>query len=217
MARLTLIVRNMWSVSGGFVVSSFRKWSFVRTRTTVALRSLNSISSISGRPFMLHSRRVPVTHGRYPEPPLNVSPSMDRAQRLFHRGKISSHRRCCRRRFHFSFHAPNKSRRSALHSAASRTSLNVMGDAGAVHEDDLPDACLFLQEGRFQPFLARGAGGVGDTAFIAVADPSYVAGALAVPFGYVPFIALARSMLGLDEGHDGVSVELGASIEYVKV
>jgi hypothetical protein len=54
MARLTLIVRNMWSVSGGFVVSSFRKWSFVRTRTTVALRSLNSISSISGRPFMLH-------------------------------------------------------------------------------------------------------------------------------------------------------------------
>ncbi|MEA2542307.1 MAG: hypothetical protein QOH35_3673, partial [Acidobacteriaceae bacterium] len=31
--------------------------------------------------------------------------------------------------------------------------LSRHGDAGAVHEDDLPGACLFLEEGRFQPSL----------------------------------------------------------------
>jgi hypothetical protein len=42
------------------------------------------------------------------------------------------------------------------------------GDAGAVHEDDLPGASLFLQEGRFQPVLVHGAGSVRDAAFIDV-------------------------------------------------
>ena len=48
--------------------------------------------------------------------------------------------------------------------------LSRHGDAGAVHEDDLPDACLFLKEGRFQPILVHGAGGVGDADFIEEAD-----------------------------------------------
>ena len=48
------------------------------------------------------------------------------------------------------------------------------GDAGAVHENDLPVPCLFLQEGRFQPLLVRCAGGVGDAAFIGVGNPSGV-------------------------------------------
>jgi len=90
-------------------------------------------------------------------------------------------------------------------------------DAGAVHEDDLPGASLFLQEGRFQPVLVHSAGSVGDAAFIDVGDPSCVAADVDVWFGYVPFIALARGMLGLDDSHDGVSVESGASIKYVKV
>jgi hypothetical protein len=33
--------------------------------------------------------------------------------------------------------------------------LSRHGDAGTVPEDDLPDACLFLQEGRFQKPLCR--------------------------------------------------------------
>jgi hypothetical protein len=94
--------------------------------------------------------------------------------------------------------------------------LRRYGDAGAVHEDDLPDAGLFLQEGRFQPVLVHGAGSVGDAAFIDVGDPSGVAVDVNLRFGHVPFIALARGMLCLDEGHDGVSVESGASIKYVK-
>ena len=69
-------------------------------------------------------------------------------------------------------------------------------DAGAVHEDDLPGACLFLQEGRFQPVLVHSAGSVGDAAFIDVGDPSGVAADVDVRFGYVPFIALACGMLG---------------------
>jgi len=86
-----------------------------------------------------------------------------------------------------------------------------------VHEDDLPDACLLLQEGLFQPFLVRGAGGVGDTAFIDLGDPSGAAADVEVRFCHFPFIALARNMLGLDDGHDGVSVESDASVEYVKI
>src|SRR6267378_689155 len=88
-------------------------------------------------------------------------------------------------------------------------------DAGAVHEHDLPGACLFLQEGRFQPVLVHSAGTVGDTPFIDVGDPSGVTADVDARFGYVPFIALACGMLGLDDCHDGVSVESGASIEYV--
>lgn len=91
------------------------------------------------------------------------------------------------------------------------------GDAGAVHEDDLPDACSFLQEGRFQPFLIHGAGGVCDTALIDVGDPRGVAGDVDVRLGHVPIEALARGMLGLDEVHDGFSFESGTSIEHVKV
>ena len=75
-------------------------------------------------------------------------------------------------------------------------------DAGAVHEDDLPVARLFLQEGRFQPFLADGSGGVRDTAFIDVGDSSGVAGDVYIGFSHVPLVTLARNMLGLDEGHD---------------
>src|SRR5258708_8132289 len=79
-------------------------------------------------------------------------------------------------------------------------------DARAVHEDDLPGAGLFLQEGRFQPFLVQGARGIGDAAFIDVSYPSRVAADMNVRFSHVPFVALARCMLALDEGHDGVSV-----------
>ena len=94
--------------------------------------------------------------------------------------------------------------------------LRRRGDAGAVHEDDLPGAGLFLQEGRFQPVLVHGAGSVGDAASIDVGDPSGVAVDVDVRFGHVPFIALARGMLGLDESHDGISVESGAYIKYVE-
>jgi len=90
-------------------------------------------------------------------------------------------------------------------------------DAGAMHEDDLPVPCLFLQKGRFQPFLVHRAGGVSDAAFIDVGNPSHVAADVDVWFGHVPFIALARGMLGLYKCHDGFSVESGASIIYVKV
>jgi hypothetical protein len=94
--------------------------------------------------------------------------------------------------------------------------LRRRGYAGAVHEDDLPGAGLFLEEGRFQPVLVHGAGSVGDAAFIDVGDPSGVAVDVDVRFGHVPFIALARGMLALDESHDGVSVESGAHIKYVE-
>ena len=94
--------------------------------------------------------------------------------------------------------------------------LRRYGDAGAVHEDDFPDAALFLQKGRFQPVLVHGSGSFGDAAFIDVGDPSGIATDVDVRFGHVPFIALARGMLSLDESHDGVSVESGASIKYVK-
>jgi hypothetical protein len=38
-----------------------------------------------------------------------------------------------------------------------------------------------------------------------------------VGLGHVPFIAFARTLLGLDKGHDGFSVESSAPVEYVKV
>lgn len=90
-------------------------------------------------------------------------------------------------------------------------------DTGAVHEYDLPDARLFFQEGRFQPFLISGAGGVGDAAFIDVGNPSGVAADVDVGFGYVPLEALTRCMLSLDEGYDAVAVESGATVVDVKV
>ena len=40
--------------------------------------------------------------------------------------------------------------------------------AGAVHEHDLPHVSLFLEEGRFQPLLFHGAGGVRDAGSIHV-------------------------------------------------
>jgi hypothetical protein len=64
-------------------------------------------------------------------------------------------------------------------------------DARAVHEDDLPAACLFLQEGRFQPVLVHGAGSVGDAAFIDVGDPSGIAADVDFGFGHVLVVALA--------------------------
>lgn len=38
-----------------------------------------------------------------------------------------------------------------------------------------------------------------------------------VGFGHIPLVTLARGMLGLDEGHDGVPVESSTAIENVKV
>jgi hypothetical protein len=58
--------------------------------------------------------------------------------------------------------------------------LRRHGDAGAVHEDDLPVPCLFLQEGRFQPLLVRCAGRVGDAAFIDIGNPSGVTASVLV-------------------------------------
>src|SRR5258708_7534713 len=95
--------------------------------------------------------------------------------------------------------------------------LSRHGDAGAVHEDNLPDACLFLEEGRFQPVLVHGAGGVSDAALIDVSNPCRLAADVDVGFGHIPFEALARGMLCLDESHNGVSVESDASIIYVEV
>src|SRR5438105_645085 len=95
--------------------------------------------------------------------------------------------------------------------------LKLHGNAGAVHEDDLPVACPFFEEGRFEPILLRGTGGVGDAAFIDVGNPRGVAADVDVGFGHVPLVALARSMLGLDEGHNAVSVESGTSIKNVKI
>src|SRR6266478_1639182 len=63
--------------------------------------------------------------------------------------------------------------------------LRQSGNPSAVHEHDLPDARPFLQEARFQPFLVRGAAGVGDAAFIEIDDPSGVAADVDVRFGYV--------------------------------
>jgi hypothetical protein len=47
--------------------------------------------------------------------------------------------------------------------------------AGAVQEDNFPDTGLFLEERRLQPFLARGAGGVGEAARVDAGNPSGVA------------------------------------------
>jgi len=91
------------------------------------------------------------------------------------------------------------------------------GNAGALREDDLPVACPSFQESRFEPILFRRTGRVGDAAFIDIGNPSGVAADVDVGFGHAPLVALARSMLGLDEGHNAISVESDTSIKKVKV
>jgi len=83
-------------------------------------------------------------------------------------------------------------------------------NARAVHEDDLPDASLFLEKGRFEPFLAHGARGVRDAALIDVCNPSGIAADVDVGFRHVPLVAFARRMLGFDHGHDGIPGESDA-------
>jgi hypothetical protein len=57
------------------------------------------------------------------------------------------------------------SRPSGRYSTGSgRITESSFGNAGAVHKDDLPVARPFFEEGRFQPILLRGTGGVGDAA-----------------------------------------------------
>src|SRR3981189_3249967 len=95
--------------------------------------------------------------------------------------------------------------------------LSRHGDASAVHEHDLPAACLLFEEDRFQPILVYGAGGVGYAALIDVSNPCRLAADVDVWFGHIPFEAFARSMLCLDKRHGGVPVESSASIINVKV
>src|SRR5258707_1674204 len=90
-------------------------------------------------------------------------------------------------------------------------------NARAVHEDDLPDASLFLEEGRFEPFLAHGARGVRDAALIDVCNPTGIAADVAVGFRHVPLVAFTRRMLGFEHGDDGIPVESDAPVVDVKV
>ena len=90
-------------------------------------------------------------------------------------------------------------------------------NARAVHEDDLPDASLFLEKGRFEPFLAHGARGVRNAALIDICNPSAIAPDVDVGFRHVPLVAFARRMLGFDHGHDGIPVESDAPVVDVKV
>ena len=90
-------------------------------------------------------------------------------------------------------------------------------DSRAVHEDDLPNACLFLEKDRFKPFLAQGAGGVGDAALIDVCNPSDIADDVDVRFSHVSLEAFARCMQTFDHGHDGIPVESDASIVDIKI
>jgi len=80
-------------------------------------------------------------------------------------------------------------------------------NARAVHEDDLPDASLFLEKSRFEPFLVHGARGVRDAASINICNPSGIAADVDVGFRHVPLVAFARRMLGFDQGHDGIPAE----------
>src|SRR5467141_3442140 len=90
-------------------------------------------------------------------------------------------------------------------------------NARAVHEEDLPDASLFLEKGRFEPFLAHGARGVRDAALIDVCNPSGIAADVDVGFRHVPLVAFTCRMLGFDHGHDGIPVESYAPVVDVKV
>ena len=91
------------------------------------------------------------------------------------------------------------------------------GNARAVHEDNLPVACLLFEESRFQPVLLRGTGSVGNATLIDVGDPGGVAVDMHVGFGHIPLVMLARGMLCLDNGYNRVSVESGAAVKHVKV
>ena len=71
------------------------------------------------------------------------------------------------------------------------------GDTSAVHENDLPDASVLLQESRFQPILACRAGAVSNAPFVDVGDPSRVPADVNVWFRHIPFITLPRGMLFL--------------------
>ena len=85
-----------------------------------------------------------------------------------------------------------------------------------MHEDNLPVARLLLEESRFQPLQLRGAGSVGNTAFVDVGDPSGVVADVHVGFGHIPLVMFAGGVLGFDKGHNSVSVEAEAAIEDVK-
>src|SRR6266481_7737441 len=90
-------------------------------------------------------------------------------------------------------------------------------NARAVHEDDLPDASLFVEKSRFEPFLAHGARGVRDTALIDVCNPSGIAADVDVGFSHVPLVAVARCVQSFDHAHDGIPVESDASIVDIKI
>jgi hypothetical protein len=77
-------------------------------------------------------------------------------------------------------------------------------------------ACFWRKADSSQFWLTM-PGSVSDAALIDVGNPCRVAADVDVGFRHVPFVTLAREVLGLDEGHDGVSVESGTSIEDIKV
>src|SRR5260370_21019284 len=90
-------------------------------------------------------------------------------------------------------------------------------NARAVHENDLPDASLFLEKGRFEPFLAHGARGIRDAALIDVCNPSGIAADVDVGFRHVPLVSFTRRMLCFDHGHDGIPGESDAPYADVEV
>lgn len=94
--------------------------------------------------------------------------------------------------------------------------LKHHGNAGAVHEDDLPVACPFFEEGRFQPILLRGTGGVGNVTFVDVGNPSGVAANVDVGFGHVPLVALARSMLSAKVLHCSNNPRSGGQLHLLQ-
>jgi hypothetical protein len=76
--------------------------------------------------------------------------------------------------------------------------------------------CLW-RKADFEPFLAQGAGGVGDAALIDVCNPSGIADDVDVGFSHVLLEAFASCMLSFHHGHDGIPVESDASIVDVKI
>lgn len=66
--------------------------------------------------------------------------------------------------------------------------LKRLGDACAVHEDDLPCAPFFLQESRFQPLLVYSPGGIGYAPFVDVGDPGDLAEDY--EFRVMPFVVM---------------------------
>jgi hypothetical protein len=61
-----------------------------------------------------------------------------------------------------------------------------------------------------------GSGGIADAALIDVGDPGSIAADMDIRLGHVPFVAFASGVLCFNKGHDGVCIESGTSIEYVK-